>query len=145
MSKARMSRAEKRRWVLHYFNTHQGVIMWVSPTTLGVYLGAEYETASAKASPICKELVSEGILERNSLGHYRLKQPSEVCDEGVPTGAKRKVREGSVLSIGERIEIGKYLYRVVEKSGSQVILERLGKVPQLMGGKPRGVKNGTRK
>jgi hypothetical protein len=44
---------------------------WISPTRIGVTLrGPNHH--SAWASPICKRLVTKGLIERNEKGHYRI-------------------------------------------------------------------------
>lgn len=51
---------------------------WISPTEIGRDIGGYTRRGkrrtSAWASPICRQLVDKNLAERNSHGHYRLKQ-----------------------------------------------------------------------
>lgn len=48
---------------------------WVGPNRIGLQVGGlssgGIQRHSAWASPICKRLVDKGLLERDTLGHYR--------------------------------------------------------------------------
>lgn len=44
---------------------------WISPTEIGREVGG-FGKHSSYGSPICKEMVKQGLVERNDRGHYRL-------------------------------------------------------------------------
>ncbi|MFK5950422.1 MAG: hypothetical protein QM500_16820 [Methylococcales bacterium] len=48
---------------------------WVSPTEIGAEINGGH---SSVGTPVCKEMVKQGLLERNSQGHYRLLEKKDV-------------------------------------------------------------------
>jgi len=56
---------------------HKGTLYrWFSPTEIGLAVipHSDLTAPSSVASPVCKALVEDGVLERNSIGWYRLKR-----------------------------------------------------------------------
>ena len=66
--------AEHREFILSYLRGRS----WTSPTEIGNAYGKSIKAHdperyhSSWASPKCKRLVQEGLVERSSRGHYRL-------------------------------------------------------------------------
>ena len=56
-----------QKWILDYICARKGE--WISPTKIGNAYRPHYH--SAWASPRCKALVKQGLLERNDKGWYR--------------------------------------------------------------------------
>lgn len=64
-------KTERQKLVLMYLRMFP---IWLSPTLIGERaLGLNYDCASAKASPVCRQLVKQGLVERNKKGHYRIR------------------------------------------------------------------------
>ncbi len=57
----------KQTVFLQYFINHPH---WISPTKMGLDMGYDYNSASARVIPVLKKLVSLGLIKRNSKGHY---------------------------------------------------------------------------
>lgn len=69
------SLTDYERMILYYLEGKG----FVSPTQIGKYLHPTQMYGSPWASPKCLHLVELGLLERNSRGHYALKE--EVSHE----------------------------------------------------------------
>jgi Fe2+ or Zn2+ uptake regulation protein len=67
-----MKMSEKKERVLRYLREKGD---WAKPTEIGdeAIPHSEFTTGSSVASPVCKALVKEGLLERSERGHYRVK------------------------------------------------------------------------
>ena len=62
-------REEKEEKILNYLRHFEE---FIKPTELGEEIfGKPYSSASSFASPICQRLVEKGLVERNTMGHYR--------------------------------------------------------------------------
>jgi hypothetical protein len=68
-----MKREEKKKMIMEWMDNH-GVGEWVSPTEIGMEVFGLYSAeASSVASPLCKELAAERLLERSKRGWYRVR------------------------------------------------------------------------
>lgn len=62
---------EKVRRIMEYLEGKD----FTSPNEIGARaLGASLWNGSAKASPVCLQMVKDGRLERSKRGHYRIKE-----------------------------------------------------------------------
>lgn len=66
----------EQKFILNYLKDKE----WVGPTQLGLVYGKTYTSASAWATPKCKSLVSQGLLEKSLRGLYQImkSQPIDV-------------------------------------------------------------------
>lgn len=75
-----MMKVKTKKRVLDYLTEKSPA--WVSPTEIGYEVGGLTKIGSQRhsawASPICKRLVQDGCVVRNSRGHYRLKGKSDA-------------------------------------------------------------------
>lgn len=72
-----MKMEEKKKLVLDYLATKRmRTGDWFSPTVIGedVLSPSAATSGSSVASPVCKNLVKDGLVERNKRGWYRLKR-----------------------------------------------------------------------
>lgn len=80
MNEQKETLTKREKWVLEYLKgcyevDYQLSGGWVSPTQVGAAYGwfglGKEGRHSSTGSPICKSLVSKGLIERSEYGHYR--------------------------------------------------------------------------
>lgn len=116
--------------VLNYLQKNSS---WVSPSEIAREIGGYSihgkRRNSSWASPICKQLVEKGLVERNDKGHYKAKEKLKPCDIEFCRGfeltlpIERNLNIGLIQTDAYRVSLA--LSRILKNQGKFLSIKKL--------------------